>query len=96
MNVFFRDVAQVVAVALQFWFWLTPIVYPIDGLPAAARTLLAWNPLYPLVASYQQIIVRRQWPPWSDLWSVCLVAAVFALISEALFRRLSGPMVDEL
>ena len=52
--------------------------------------------LYPLVASYQQIILRRQWPPWSDLWSVCLVAAVFALISEALFRRLSGPMVDEL
>src|SRR4029453_13980196 len=29
-NVFFRDVGQAVGVALQFWFWLTPIVYPIS------------------------------------------------------------------
>ncbi|MBS4162552.1 ABC transporter permease, partial [Klebsiella pneumoniae] len=27
MNVFFRDVGQLVGVALQFWFWFTPIVY---------------------------------------------------------------------
>jgi len=95
-NVFFRDVAQAVGVGLQFWFWLTPIVYPLGTVPEIVRNLMAWNPLYPLVASYQGIVVGHQWPVWSDLWLVGAVAAVVALISERAFRHLSGAMVDEL
>jgi len=95
-NVFFRDVAQAVGVGLQFWFWLTPIVYPLGTVPEVVRNLMAWNPLYPLIASYQGIVVGHQWPVWSDLWLVGAVAAVVALISERAFRHLSGAMVDEL
>ena len=95
-NVFFRDVAQVVGVGLQFWFWLTPIVYPPRALPDVARTLITWNPLYPLIVSYQHIIVQHQWPVWTDLWRVCVLATVIAVISETVFRHLGGAMVDEL
>ena len=95
-NVFFRDVAQAVGVGLQFWFWLTPIVYPPGTVPEVVRNLMSWNPLYPLVASYQGIVVGHQWPVWSDLWLVGTVAVVVALISETAFRRLSDAMVDEL
>jgi lipopolysaccharide transport system permease protein len=28
LNVFFRDVGQFFGIFVQFWFWLTPIVYP--------------------------------------------------------------------
>ncbi len=95
-NVFFRDVAQVVGVGLQFWFWLTPIVYPLSAVPEVLRNLITWNPLYPLIASYQRIIVEHEWPVWSHLWLVCLMATVVAVISETVFRRLAGAMVDEL
>ena len=95
INVFFRDVGQAVGVALQFWFWLTPIVYPIDAVPASAQRLIAWNPLYPLVAGYQRIIVEHRWPVWTDLWPVACLAAVAALISDLAFRRLSPAMTDE-
>jgi len=95
-NVFFRDVAQAVGVGLQFWFWLTPIVYPLNAVPEIVRNLMAWNPLYPLVASYQSIIVEHRWPVWSDLWPVCVMATVVAGVSETVFRHLAGPMVDEL
>src|SRR5262249_2145623 len=44
MNVYFRDVAQVVGVLLQFWFWLTPIVYPLAVVPEWVRGLIALNP----------------------------------------------------
>jgi len=95
-NVFFRDVAQAVGVGLQFWFWLTPIVYPLSAVPEVVRRLMAWNPLYPLIASYQRIIVEHEWPVWSRLWLVCGVALMVAALSETMFRHLSGPMVDEL
>ena len=95
-NVFFRDVAQAVGVGLQFWFWLTPIVYPLSTVPEGVRNLITWNPLYALVASYQRIIVEHQWPVWSQLWLACVMAVVVAVTSEAVFRHLAGPMVDEL
>ena len=95
-NVFFRDVAQAVGIGIQFWFWLTPIVYPLSAVSEPVRNLMAWNPVYPLIASYQRIIVEHQWPVWGDLWPVSILAPVVALISDIAFRHLSGAMVDEL
>ena len=77
-NVFFRDVSQAVGVALQFWFWLTPIVYPLDAVPSGVRSFIAWNPLFPLVRAYQGIIVDHRWPAWSELWPVCALTLVVA------------------
>lgn len=96
INVFFRDVAQAVGIALQFWFWLTPIVYPIATVPEGARLLIVWNPLYPLVASYQRIVVEQQWPQWGSLWPVLVITLGTAAAAEAVFRRLAPAMVDEL
>src|SRR5262245_52965449 len=95
-NVFFRDVAQAVGVGLQFWFWLTPIVYPLSAVPESIRAVMAWNPLYALVASYQRIVVEHAWPQWSQLWPVCLIAVAVAALAETTFRHLSSSMVDEL
>src|SRR5262245_47877786 len=95
-NVFFRDIAQAVGVGLQFWFWLTPIVYPLSAVPDVVRGVMTWNPLYALVASYQRIVVEHQWPLWGGLWLVCVVAIAVALIAETVFRHLSSAMVDEL
>lgn len=97
LNVFFRDVGQLFNVVLQFWFWLTPIVYPAAILPEAARDiLLGWNPMAPLVAAYQGIFVLGQWPNWETLLMPAVVAALLCVFGMRLFRKRSGEMVDEL
>jgi lipopolysaccharide transport system permease protein len=96
INVFFRDVAHAVAVGLQFWFWLTPIVYPLGVVPDVFRGVMTWNPLYALVDSYQRIVVEHRWPAWSHLWLAVAVAVVVTVIAEAAYRHLSPAMVDEL
>ena len=58
LNVFFRDVGQFFGIVLQFWFWLTPIVYPVTILPEAVRSFMVWNPMASLVAAYQTILVK--------------------------------------
>lgn len=95
-NVFFRDVGQAFGVFLQFWFWLTPIVYPVTILPDFAQRLLVLNPMADLVQAYQQIIVRGEFPEWSTLIVPVVLATVLCLFSYRLFRRRSGEMIDEL
>jgi lipopolysaccharide transport system permease protein len=96
LNVFFRDVAQLVGVGVQFWFWLTPIVYNASVLPEPAQRLLAWNPMVAVIEAYQRIVLNGTWPDWSALgWHVFGAGAILAVAFIA-FSRLSGEIVDEL
>ena len=95
LNVFMRDVGQVVMVVMQFWFWVTPIVYPIDIVPEAFRATLAINPVVPLVGGYHDILVYGRAPGEGLLW-VALVAGVLLVLAWLMFRRASAEMVDVL
>ncbi|WP_460122490.1 ABC transporter permease [Pseudomonas sp. H3_G09] len=96
LNVFFRDVGQLFGICLQFWFWLTPIVYPVTILPEWVQRLLQLNPLTHLFSSYQNLFLYGQWPVWSALLPVFITGVVFCLIGLRLFRQRVGEMVDEL
>ena len=96
LNVFFRDVGQFFGIFLQFWFWLTPIVYPFAILPERIKPLMAMNPMTPIMAAYQGILVSHQWPHWDTLWYTALLATVLCLLGLHLFKKNAGEMVDEL
>ena len=93
---FFRDVGQAMGVILQFWFWLTPIVYPITILPEKAQALMAYNPMMYLMGAYQDILARGQMPDWFSLWPIAVLGIFFCITGLRLFRKHAGEMVDEL
>ena len=95
-NVFMRDVGQVVPVILQALFWLTPVVYSITVLPQAYQGWFKLNPLYPLVTSYQNVLVFNKPPLWTELGWMALVAVGVGILALFLFRKASPEMVDVL
>lgn len=96
LNVFFRDVGQLFNVILQFWFWLTPIVYPLTILPESLRPWMDLNPMAPLMAAYQGMLIAGRWPQWKSLWLIVFLAVLFCILGYRLFRSRAGEMVDEL
>jgi lipopolysaccharide transport system permease protein len=96
LNVFFRDVGQFFTVSLQFWFWFTPVVYPLNILPEAIRPWIESNPMTPLMTAYQDILVSRQWPNWYTLLPLAVLAFLSCLLGYRLFRKRAGEIVDEL
>ena len=96
LNVFFRDIGQLFTIILQFWFWLTPIIYPISIIPEQLRVYVELNPMVNIISAYQIILVRGELPQWQDLWMVSAVSLLLCLIGLSLFRKHSGDMVDEL
>lgn len=96
LNVFFRDVGQFFGICLQFWFWLTPIVYPMSILPEPVQRLLGLNPMTALMHSYQNLFLYNQWPVWSSLIPLLVIGVLFCVMGLRLFRQRVGEMVDEL
>lgn len=96
LNVFFRDVGQLTGVVLQFWFWLTPIVYTLPALPENARNVLQFNPLQPLMAAYQQLFLGKAWPDFAALLPLIMLTVFFLLLGGRFFLARVGELVDEL
>lgn len=96
LNVFSRDVGQIMAVVLQFWFWFTPIVYPASIVPTGFDTILAANPVTALVAGYQSVVLYGKAPDLQSLAYPIITSLVFLAIALVVFRRASPEMVDSL
>jgi lipopolysaccharide transport system permease protein len=96
LNVFMRDIGQVVPVALQFLFWLTPVVYMVNIIPVQYRGWLALNPLIPIITGYQDILLYGRAPDLAGLVQSILLAAVLLGLALVLFRKASPEMVDQL
>jgi lipopolysaccharide transport system permease protein len=95
LNTFMRDFGHSLAIVLHFWFWLTPIVYPIEILPDWARLVIGrFNPMTPVIEGYHAIFVFHR---AVDLWSL-LPTAILALVLLGaglwMFRRTSGALGD--
>ncbi len=58
-----RDVQHVVAIVFQILFYATPIIYPLDVLPAQYRPLLLWNPFFYFVQCFRYPICYAILPP---------------------------------
>ena len=93
-----RDTTQVVHVALQFAFWLTPVMWTIAMAPASLATWLAFNPLFYVVDGLREALFFGA-PLWAHplrmtyFWSVVLVVNI---VSHVTFHRLRPHMPDVL
>lgn len=94
LNVFMRDIGQIVPVVMQFLFWFTPVVYMVNIIPEQYRGWLVLNPLIPIVAGYQDVLLYNRTPSWAGLGGVAIVAVVLLTFSLLIFRKASPEMVD--
>jgi lipopolysaccharide transport system permease protein len=96
INVFIRDVEQIMPIILQVLFWFTPIVYPASVIPPHYSPLLALNPMFDLVQAYHKAIAYQATPNLSSVAFILLIGIVFCAISLVAFRRANAEMVDAL
>lgn len=96
INVFYRDIEQLLTVVLQFWFWFTPIVYTPSILPSGVAKLLALNPIAPIVMAMQDIFLAGRMPDWLGLIYPALLAGGLLGLGLVAYQRLGDEIVDEL
>jgi lipopolysaccharide transport system permease protein len=96
LNVFMRDVGQVVSIVMTFWFWFTPIIYQASALPAGVRRYVEANPVTPIVQSFQAVLLEGRSPRFDSLLYPLLVASIAGVLGVFLLRRGAPQMADAL
>ncbi|MBA7478171.1 Teichoic acid translocation permease protein TagG [subsurface metagenome] len=96
LNVFFRDVGQLVNIAIQLWFWFTPIVYWKEIVPAPLQFLLKFNPMYHFIGIYQSIFYYNTFPRWTRLVAISSLTILALALGYLIFRKLSDDIPDEI
>ena len=97
LTVFLRDTTQSLAVILNLWFYLTPIVYPISIIPEQFRTLLFWlNPMAVIAEVYRDLVLEGQINHWQE-WGYAIITSVFLFwVGLSFYRALRPPFADVL
>jgi lipopolysaccharide transport system permease protein len=102
LNVYFRDVEHILAALALPWFFLTPIFYTFETLPAsqgnewAVDILRYGNPVTPFMESIQDSLFFGTWPMGSEVVYCVVAATVMLVVGILVFRRLEREMAVEL
>lgn len=97
LTVFLRDVPQTLLVVLNLWFYLTPIVYPIDVVPASVRDLVFWvNPIAAIATVYRDLILVGEVNHPGE-WAILMVISLLVFYAGLwVYRRLRPAFADVL
>jgi lipopolysaccharide transport system permease protein len=86
LNVAYRDVAVLLPLIVQAWFFLTPIIYTASIVPARWHWLYYLNPMALVVTGMRWAVVGTA-PPPPEAWPLAIAVALVAFLSGYLFFR---------
>jgi ABC-type polysaccharide/polyol phosphate export permease len=86
--VYFPDVAEMYAIAVLGWMYLTPIIYPEEILPDVYQFWVTrLNPMYHLVRLFRTVFYLGRVPTWEELLPAAVVALVTLAVGWVVFTR---------
>ena len=108
INVFLRDIGQIVSVIMLTWFWLTPIVYPAwivfepnkphtyENLivPGWLHTSFTLNPWYYLSKWYREIMYLETVPEWPEVMGFTLATVIVLTVGVLTYKALRKDIPD--
>lgn len=105
LNVFYRDTGAIMDVAIMAWFFVTPIIYPIDILPRSRQIMgltidiHRWtrilNPMASLVAAYRDVLYYGRLVGPDFLARTAVTSLAVLLIGYAVFYKYSSAFGEE-
>lgn len=98
LNVFIRDIGQIVGVIIQIGFWATPIFWDIKIMPSQWQLIFKLNPMFYIVQGYRESFIYfiPFWQhPYQTLYFWTVSSTLFVL-GALIFQKLKPQFADVL
>jgi len=96
LQVFYRDISQGLGIVINMLFWITPIAWSQDIMPAEYSALFFYNPLCYIIEGYRGLLIYNTvvWPTaeaTAYFWSITLLVSI---LGNYVFQRLKPEFAD--
>jgi ABC-type polysaccharide/polyol phosphate export permease len=87
LSIFFVDAAHIYQIILTAWFYLTPVIYPVDIIPSPYQDYLKFNPMVYLIELFRAPLYSGRFPDLDTLllgfgWSLFSLLAGWWIFSR--------------
>ncbi|HTP08039.1 MAG TPA: ABC transporter permease [Anaerolineae bacterium] len=105
LNVFYRDVQQIMEVLILAWFFVTPVIWDVSLLPTSRMVLglevpvqrltYILNPMASIIAAYRDILYYGHSIGWDFFLRTTITVVIVLLLGFFVFNRLKGRFAEE-
>ncbi len=96
LNVYVRDIQHIMSNIFSLLFFLCPIVYPADKVPAQFSFTLSLNPISRLIINYQKVIINGVSPDFKDLLILASISFVTFGIGCLVFNKFRDQFAESI
>jgi len=94
LNVLYRDVQYLIPFLVQLWMFVSPVIYPIDKIPAGAlRIVFSLNPMTGVIGGFRWALLGQQFPG-RYMWISIGVVVVLLVGGLFYFKRMERVFAD--
>lgn len=87
VNMFFRDMERILAIALNMLMYLSPVLFPIDRVPDPYKEWMKFNPMTPLIEAWRGVFLDNE-VQWENIGLIYVYAAIALALGTVVYRRL--------
>lgn len=94
LDVWYRDIAQLLPFALQLWFFATPVAYSSSVVPHAWRWLYRLNPMVGMIEGWRWSLLGTESPDFPALAISIAVTMTLLVTGLYFYRAREGQFAD--
>jgi lipopolysaccharide transport system permease protein len=97
LDAIYRDVRLALAFLIQVWYFLSPIIYPVELVPDPYRFYYLLNPATPFIQGFRATVLgQNNLPPSWSIIVACATTTIILLLGLAVFHRIERTIVDRI
>jgi len=96
LNVFFRDIGQLLSVLLMFWFWITPVFYSVDMVPMHFNWIYLVNPMAKFISFFRDLTFLGVSPARTNIIAVIVCSVSTLIIGWLVFNLTRSKIIKRL
>lgn len=96
LDVYFRDLEHILGIIIMAWFYLTPIIFPVEMVPQKYLKFFFLNPMTPIIAAFRDILYYGKTPDVQMLLISLLSGILLLVFGYKVFRALQKNFAEEI
>ena len=96
ITVYIRDVEYIINIFMMLMFYLCPIVYEANMIPAQFLKFVKLNPMFHIISFYRTILYYKEIPNMLEVGELFIVCIIILLLGYKIFKKLQKRFAEEL